>query len=152
MPITVSTIYVTNADTTLLARLADSIDLQGVTPMPDDSPTGRDLLTHYHVFEAGKPLVLDVPEVVQSAHVRAIQHAGRDALAITVKGAGTLDELEHAEDALLAHIDTLYGDAFVAMHRFSGDADAPFCALVQSWVAPNGTRCDLLDTMMSRTP
>lgn len=148
MPITVSTIYVTNLSTEPLARLADALVLDGVTPMRDDSPTARDLLTWYHVYEQGRPLALDVPEKVRRAHVRSVTHAGRDALAITVKACGDIHELASAEDALLAHIHTLYGDDFVAMHRFAGDARDPYAALTQSWVAPNGTRCDLLDTMM----
>lgn len=139
------TAYATDLSDAPLARLSDCIDLH-VTPVRDDSETARDLLTHYHVFDAARKLTLDVPSVLQIPNVRTVLLAGKRTRAITVHLTGDARAMQAAEDALRAHLVTLYGDQFVAYHRLSGKTRDRYPEMNHEWATPSGDIVPLIPT------
>lgn len=139
------TAYATDLSDAPLRRLSDCIDIH-VAPIRDDSATARDLLTHYHLFDAARKLTLDVPSVLQIPNVRTVLLAGRRTRAITVHLTGRADALSAAEDALRAHLATLYGDQFVAYHRISGKTGDRYPEMNHEWATPSGDIVPLIPT------
>lgn len=141
------TAYATDLSDAPLRRLSDCIDIH-VAPIRDDSDTAKDLLTHYHLFDAARKLTLDVPSVLQIPNVRTVLLAGRRTRAITVHLTGGADALSAAENALRVHLTTLYGEQFIAYHRLSGKTSDRYPEMDHEWVTPSGDVVPLVPTPM----